>query len=116
MKRISMMFLAATLLGTAFTSRARTDAPIEQTLDRNKGAMYALYARELRVNPTLKGKIVFEIDIAADGLTTACRVRSSELNAPEFEGKLCARIKLIRFPPRNAPTTYPKQIEFFPAA
>ena len=97
-------------------ARAETDSSIETTFDRNKGALYALYGRQLRTNPKLSGKIVFEIDIAKDGETTACRIKSSTIKAPEFEASLCDRIRLIRFPPRNSPTTVLKPIDFFPAA
>jgi hypothetical protein len=58
---------------------------------------------------------VVEVDIATDGLTTACRIKSSELNAPELEAKLCARIKLIRFWTRDAPATVVRPLDFFPA-
>jgi hypothetical protein len=88
----------------------------ELVFDRNKGALYALYGRALRDNPKLEGKVVFEIDIAADGVATACRVKSSELNAPDLEAKICARIRLIRFGTRGAHSTVVKAIDFFPAA
>jgi hypothetical protein len=64
--------------------------------------------------PQLSGKAVFECGIAATGGTTACRVKSSELEAPELERQLCERILQFRFPPQ-APFTMTKPMEFFPA-
>jgi hypothetical protein len=88
----------------------------ELVFNRNKGALYALYGRALRDDPKLAGKIVFEIDIAADGVATGCRIKASEIKAPELEVKLCTRIRLIRFGARDAPVTIVKAIDFFPAA
>ena len=91
-------------------------AAIDLVLDRNKGALYALYGRALRENDKLAGKVVFEITLAADGSVTDCRIVSSELSDPELERKLVARIRLIRFGPQAGPGTFRKTIDFFPAA
>ncbi|MDQ2639011.1 MAG: TonB family protein, partial [Pseudomonadota bacterium] len=88
---------------------------IEQEFDRNKGAIYALYIRALREQADLQGKVVLEFTIAPEGAVTACRVVSSELNHPELEGRICARVRGIRFPARDvAPVTTTKPIDFFP--
>lgn len=116
MKRFSPIVLIAALLVATASSIATADEAVEQSFDRNKGAIYALYARALRDNPKLSGKVVFEIGIGTGGEVTACRIKSSELNDPDFEAKLVARIKLFRFPPRETPTTVLKSIELFPAA
>ena len=83
---------------------------------RNKGAIDALYARALRDSPALQGKVVIEITIAPSGEITAARVVSSELNDPEFEAKLLARIRLFKFDAKDVATlTATKPIDFFPA-
>jgi hypothetical protein len=92
------------------------DPEIEAVFDRNKGALYALYGRALRENPKLQGKILFEFTIQTTGETTGCRIVSSELHAPELEQKMCARVNLIRFKPRDAAKTATKAVDFFPAA
>jgi len=47
---------------------------------------------------------------------TSVRIVSSELNDPEFEGKLKARIQMFKFEPKDvAPLTATKPIDFFPA-
>src|SRR5688572_22830234 len=97
------------------SSRAREE--VEIVFDRNKGALYALYGRALRDQPELAGKLVLEFTIAPSGEITMCRVVSSELNDPELEKKIVARVRLIRFKPADVePLTVSKPIDFFPAA
>jgi protein TonB len=96
-------------------SRAREE--VEIVFDRNKGALYALYGRALRDQPELAGKLVLEFTIAPTGEITMCRVVSSELNDPELEKKIVARVRLIRFKAADVePLTVSKPIDFFPAA
>jgi TonB family protein len=95
-------------------SRSREE--IELVFDKNKGAIYALYNRALRDNPALQGKVVLELTIAPWGEVTNCRVVSSDLNDPELERKLVARVKLFRFEDRDVEAvTTTKPIDFFPA-
>jgi periplasmic protein TonB len=94
----------------------RSQEEIELEFDRNKGAIYALYSRALRDRADLQGKLVLEFTIAPSGEVTACRVVSSELNDPELERRIVARVKQIRFPARDVEAiTTTKPIEFFPA-
>ena len=83
--------------------------------DRNKGGLYALYARAQRDNPGLAGKVVFDIDIGKTGDVTACRVKSSTMGNTDLPKQLCDRISLIKFKPQAAPTTITKPVDFFPA-
>ena len=95
---------------------ARTREEIELVFDKNKAAIYSLYSRALRENPALQGKVVLEVTIAPTGEVTECRVVSSELNDPELERKLVARVKMFRFEDRDvAVMTTTKPIDFFPA-
>ena len=95
---------------------ARSREEVELTFDRNKGAIYALYSRALRDTPDLKGKIVLELTIAPSGEVLACTVVSSELNDPELERKLVARVKLFKFEARDVEAIkLTKPIDFFPA-
>jgi periplasmic protein TonB len=100
--------------GSNKASRSREE--IELVFDRNKSAIYALYSRALRDNPALQGKIVLQLTIAPSGEITACEVLSSDLNDPDLERKLVARIKLFRFEERDVEAiTTTKPIDFFPA-
>lgn len=94
----------------------RDGSEVAQILDGNKAAIFALYSRALRDNPDLQGKVVLKLVIAPTGEVLSCDVVSSELNNPELEAKLKARIKLIRFPAQDVETlTVTHPIEFFPA-
>jgi protein TonB len=102
--------------GSGATKAARSREEIELIFDRNKGAIYALYSRALRDKPDLKGKLVLELTISPAGEITRCTVVSSELNDPDLERKLVARIKLFRFEARDVESiTTTKPIDFFPA-
>ena len=95
---------------------SRTGEEVALVFDKNKGAIYALYQRALRDNPAMQGKVVVELTISPSGDVTAARIVSSELNDPEFESKLLARIRLFKFEARDvAPLTTTKPIDFFPA-
>lgn len=95
-------------------SRSREE--IELVFDRNKGAIFALYNRALRSDPTLQGKLVLRLTIAPSGEVTFCEVVSSELGNPEMEQKLVQRVMLFRFEAREVESiTTTKPIDFFPA-
>ena len=94
----------------------RSEEEIAMVFDRNKGAIYALYERALRMNPMLQGKLVLQFTIAPSGEVTRCRVVSSELHDPALEREIVARVMLFRFEPEKVdPTTATKPIDFFPA-
>jgi len=95
-------------------SRSREE--IELVFDKNKGAIFALYNRALRVDPSLEGKLVLRLTIAPSGEVTACEVVSSELGDPELERRLVQRVMLFRFDAKDVePVTTTKPIDFFPA-
>lgn len=95
-------------------SRSREE--IELIFDKNKGAIFALYNRALRADPSLAGKLVLRLTIAPSGEVTFCEVVSSELNDAEFERRLVQRVRLFRFESRDVESvTTTKPIDFFPA-
>ena len=95
-------------------SRSREE--IELVFDKNKGAIFALYNRALRQDPSLEGKLVLRLTIAPNGQVTFCEIVSSELGDPELERKLVQRVKLFRFESRDVePITTTTPIDFFPA-
>jgi TonB family protein len=96
---------------------ARSPEEIALVFDRNKGRIYSLYARALRENAELQGKLVLEFTIAANGTVTDCRVVSSELKDPELEKKIVALVRLFQFQPEDVdPVTATKPIDFFPTS
>jgi protein TonB len=95
---------------------SRSADEIALVFTKNKGAIDAMYARALRDNPALQGKVVIELTIAPSGDITAARIVSSDLSDPEFESKLLARIRLFKFEAKDVATlTATKPIDFFPA-
>jgi protein TonB len=95
---------------------ARSREEIELVFDRNKGAIYGLYNRALRDRAELQGKLVLEFTIAPTGEITMCRVVSSELNDPDLESKIVARVRLFHFDPKDVESiTTTKPIDFFPS-
>ncbi len=95
-------------------SRSREE--IELVFDKNKGAIFALYNRALRNDPTLEGKLVLRLTIAPNGIVTFCEIISSELGDEELENKLVQRIKMFRFQAKDVEAiTTTKPIDFFPA-
>ena len=94
----------------------RTREEIQLVFDQNKGAVYALYHRALRQDPTLRGKVVLELTIAQSGKVTSCKVLSSELGDKKLERKLVSRVKLFKFSNKDvdvAVVSYP--IDFLPS-
>lgn len=95
----------------------RSTEEIQLILDRNKGALYALYHRALRVNPALQGKVVLEITIAPSGEVTDCKVVSAELDDADLIRKLSARIRLINFGAKKVEATvFTWPIDFLPSS
>jgi len=95
---------------------ARSIEEIKLIFDRNKAAIYALYNRALREDPSLQGKVILKLTIAPSGQVTACQVVSSDLRAPELERKLVARVRLFDFGAKKVDVmvvTYP--IDFLPS-
>ena len=101
---------------TASGKTIRPEFEIEQVFQKNKGAIYSIYNRALRKDPSLQGKVVIELTIAPNGRVTKARIVSSDLNNPKLERKLIARVKLFRFKASNAAqVTVKYPIDFLPS-
>lgn len=70
---------------------------IRKVLDGNKGAVYALYRRALRLNPDLEGKVTVSLTIEPNGSLSSVVLVNSELEDESLENKLLARIRMINF-------------------
>lgn len=95
---------------------SRSIEEIKLVFERNKGAIYAIYNRALREDPSLQGKVVVELKISPAGDVVSCRVVSSELKAAELESKLLARIRQFDFGAKDVDTmvvTWP--VDFLPS-
>lgn len=76
----------------------RSEITLRRTLEANKARLYALYNRALRKDPFLKGKVMFEIEIQANGKITRVEITSSELGNARLERQLTVVLRSIRFP------------------
>jgi outer membrane biosynthesis protein TonB len=95
---------------------SRSIEEVRLVLERNKSALYAMYNRALREDPSLQGKFVVRFTIAPNGSVTACSQVSSELKNPELEQKLLARFRSMTFPAEDVEvleTTFP--MDFLPS-
>jgi len=95
---------------------SRSIEEIKLVFERNKGAIYAIYNRALREEPSLQGKVVLELKIAPSGEVVDLRIASSELNAAELERKLLARIRQFEFGAKDVEqmvVTWP--VDFLPS-
>ena len=89
---------------------------IQVVFDRTKGAFYAIYTREQRQRPDMVGKMVVRLTILPSGKVKSTKLISSELNNPEFEQKIVARILLMDFGPKDVGDfTIDYPLVFFPA-
>lgn len=96
---------------------SRTDEEIQIVFDRYKAALYRIYNRELRKNPTLQGKMIMRITIEPDGSVSACSVESTDLESKSLTTKIVERVKTFKFGAKEGVPTitilYP--IDFLPA-
>jgi len=76
----------------------RAEITLRRTLEASKSRLYALYNRALRKDPFLKGKVMFELEIAPNGKVSRVEIKSSELNNAKLERQLTVILRSIRFP------------------
>jgi outer membrane biosynthesis protein TonB len=95
----------------------RTDEEIQIVFDRYKAALYRIYNKELRKDPTLRGKLLLRMSIETSGVVSMCKVESTDLASPELVAKIVERVKRFNFGPKEGvprlTILYP--IDFLPA-
>ena len=100
------------------TAPSRTDEEIQIVFDRYKAALYRIYNRELRNDPSLRGKMVLRLTIEPDGLVSACSVKSTDLASPALSAEVVERVLKFNFGAKQGVPSitivYP--IDFLPAA
>lgn len=99
-------------------SAARTDEEIQIVFDRHKAALYRLYNRELRRNPTLQGQIVLRLTIEPDGSVSLCELKSTDMDAPALSKGVIERVETFDFGSKEGvpAVTIVYPIDFLPAA
>ena len=104
------------LSGGAFAGR--TDEEIQIVFDRYKAALYRLYNRELRKDPTLRGQMVLRMTIEPDGSVKLCELQSSDMKAPNLATQVLDRVRTFDFGAKEdiVAVTIIYPIDFLPAA
>jgi hypothetical protein len=95
----------------------RTDEEIQIVFDRYKAALYRLYNRELRSDPTLKGQMILRLTIEPDGSVSLCQLQASDMNAPQLGAQVVDRVRTFDFGAKEgiAAVTILYPIDFLPA-
>jgi hypothetical protein len=97
---------------------SRTDEEIQIVFDRHKAALYRLYNRELRNDPTLQGQMVLRMTIEPDGSVSLCELKSTDMKAPRLAAQVVERVKTFDFGAKDGipaiTILYP--IDFLPAS
>lgn len=95
----------------------RTDEEIQIVFDRHKAALYRLYNRELRRDPTLQGQMVLRIRIEPDGSVSLCELQGTDMNAPNLGDQVLARVRTFDFGAKEGipAVTILYPIDFLPA-
>jgi periplasmic protein TonB len=99
---------------TASSGTGRSDKDIAGVFAQNQPSLNSLFERARRQIPGLAGKLVLELNIAADGSVTSIKVLASELNNAELEGKIIGRVKLFKFAAGKAQAGVKYAMEFVP--
>jgi outer membrane biosynthesis protein TonB len=106
------------LAGGGGASAGRTDEEIQIVFDRYKAALYRLYNRELRKDPTLRGQLVLRLTIEPDGSVSLCELHSSTMQAPVLADQVLGRVRAFDFGAKEdiVAVTIIYPIDFLPAA
>ena len=96
----------------------RTDEEIQIVFDRYKAALYRLYNRELRKNPTLRGQLVLRMTIEPDGTVSLCQLHSSSMEDSLLADQVVERVRTFDFGAKEdiVAMTIIYPIDFLPAA
>lgn len=76
---------------------ARTDEEIQIVFDRYKATLYRIYNKELRKDPTLRGKLLLRLTIEPGGEISLCEVDSTDLASSVLVAKIVDRVKRFNF-------------------
>ena len=92
----------------------RDEKSLLDVLNSYKGRITFTYNKYLKQFPRLRGKVILEITVNAEGLVTLCKVISSTLGNSELENELVALIKDFQFKPvAEGDVTFQNPFVFF---
>ena len=85
--------------------------------DRYKAALYRLYNRELRNDPTLRGQMVLRSRSSRTAASRSASCKSTDMNAPTLAAQVVERVRTFDFGAKDvAAITIVYPIDFLPAA
>ncbi len=100
----------------AGASRQRSIEEVRRVFDANKGAIFAIYNRALRSDPSLQGKVVLTLVINPSGQVVDCRVNATEIADDALVSKIVNRVRLFDFGRADvAITTINYPVHFLPS-
>ncbi len=79
----------------------RTDEEIQIVFDRYKATLYRIYNKELRKDPTLRGKMLLRLIIEPGGEVSLCKVESTDLASEELVAQIVDRVRRFNFGPKE---------------
>jgi len=85
--------------GTEGAVGQRSAESLRNVILNTMGRFEYVYTKYLKRNPDLRGKIVIEITIDADGLVTDSHIVESTINDPDFERDVVNIVRRWRFEP-----------------
>ena len=95
---------------------SRTDEEIQIVFDRYKAALYRLYNRELRNDPTLRGQMVLRLTIEPRRqrvVSASCSRR--DMNAPDLAAQVVERVQTFDFGAKDVPADHDRLPDRLPA-
>lgn len=115
-KRKPPVKIADTIKSPSGPIGTRSADEVERVFQQNRGAIFSIYSRALRKNPSLAGRVVLELTIDPSGKVIDVKIISSELGDKKLERKLALRVKKFKFSEasvRQITVSYP--IDFLPS-
>jgi len=85
--------------GSSAALGKRSEDSVRQVMLSYTGRLTYIYNKYLKHNPELRGKLVVEVVIAADGSVSTVKIVSSNMNHPEFEREVVNFIRKWKYEP-----------------
>ena len=75
----------------------RTEESVRTVMLSYTGRLTYIYNKYLKLNPELSGKMVVEVEIAADGSVSGVKLVSSSMGQPEFEQEILSFVRRWKY-------------------
>ncbi len=89
--------------GTGGGVPGRSSGEIQAVFERHKAAVDSLYQDALALRPGLRGEVLLQLTIEADGSVSRCEIVHSALQHPELEAELLRLVRTLRFGAKPVP-------------